>query len=251
MAIDNRTFKTGRKSHFRVVFLFILLFSLAVLSACSSSSDTRTEAKAAAEAGTYNVVAKITTPPDGSEIAFNSAGTTNTTFLVVATGGSGTYSSYTVNVKGPTTSSTSSGTSGTITITFFEPGEHTLTATVADSTGKTGTDSVKVNVVVPSTTLTTLRAYIVSPIITTYDVNTTIGFKGNAENGSGTYSSYAFTVTGPADTVPTSRADTTFTSGVTNTESIQFVQAGTYVVTFTVKDDLGAQATDTITITIE
>jgi len=247
MAIKIQNMKNRISGPLCIFSGLLLVLAFFTLSACSSSSDTRTQAKAASEAGTYNVVAKITTPLDGSTIAFDTASATNTTFLVVGTGGSGTYSSYTVNVKGPTTESTSSGTSGTITITFFEVGEHTLTATVTDNTGKTGTDSIKVNVVQQTASnISDLSANIVSPIITTYDVNTAVAFTGNAKDGSATYSSYAWTVTGPAATQP----DKVFGTAAT-TATFTFVAVGEYVVKLTVQDDLGAQASETMTITIK
>lgn len=215
----------------------LLLFSVAALFACSSSSDTRTQAKAA-QSGTYQVVATITAPPDGATIVLEQDGTTDVTVSVSAQGGSGTYG-YTWQLQGPTVSSTATGQAPAISL--FETGTHTFTATVIDSGGLRAVDRITVNVV-DQQRVAFFQSYITAPSTTTLKKNTTYTFQVNELGGSGTIASRFWTTSGPGFSQPD--------NSTAQAPTFLFTETGTYTVTVKSTDTQGHTATATKTYTV-
>jgi hypothetical protein len=167
----------------------ILAMSLAVIYSCSNSSDTRTQAQAAANADNEFVVrALILSPQNGDTIAWfldatTGEFTTPATFSASATGGtSGTYT-FTWVVEGPNTSVLSSGE--TPDIVLAEDGILKITLTVVDSNGLSDSTSVSVSSEVGG--ITTFRLRITQPIATTYSLGETVRTTVEPSGGSGNY----------------------------------------------------------------
>ena len=243
MTTAPRNRNKGRNPRLYGLTGILLMFSLAIFYACSSSSDTRTKAKESIS-GTYQILAKILSPVDGAIIAFKADGTSDVTYTHTVTGGTEPYG-VTWLVVGPTTRNTASGDSPTIT--FFETGEHTVTLTVSDAKGLTATDRITITI---SRELVTSEALVVR--ITAPSSNQTIGlgdaitYSGSVSGGSGTYS-FNWNIPGGDTTTSTTTSTTTADDDLA---AITYNRVGTYTTTLTVVDSWGNTGSATVTITV-
>jgi outer membrane protein assembly factor BamB len=143
-------------------------------------------------------------------------------FTATATGGSGTYTSYTWYVDSASQGSTASAS---FSYTPSTTGSHSIAVTVTDNTGTTSSQSTPASVTV--NTSPTVSVAPVGPF--TMDVGQSQLFTATPSGGSGTYTSYQWYVNGQ---LAQSGAASTMTWGSPN--------AGTFSITVKVTDSLSA-----------
>jgi len=141
------------------------------------------------------------------------------TFTAVASGGSGTYTSYQWYVDGV------AQIGQTATMFNYSPafaGTYSITAAVTDSSGTTSSQSY-------AATVTVNPIVSVSPSLWTMDLGQSQLFTAVASGGSGTYTSYQWYVNGASQSSATS-----------STFSFAPVSVGNYSITAAVTDSSGA-----------
>ena len=242
MAAQTRKPNVGRNRRFRQSMRVIGIISLMMLLGCGSSSDTQTAVRQAESLG---LLAKITSPTNGSTILFDGSGTNdNVTFTFSVSGGVAPIG-YTWNVAGGGGfQSTASGSvaadqnTGETQIVFSDVGTFQVDLTVRDAVGKTARDSIFITTSYDPNVLV-IVAQITSPGQNiTVNSGDSVTFSGQGLFGSESYS-YGWDFAGGDPR-----------SSNSQTETVTFSEAGTYTVNFTVTDSNGLSSTDSRLITV-
>jgi hypothetical protein len=189
-------------------------------------------------------------PPTGSLQVFvtqpaNAATVSGTNWAVLwVSGASGTANAFTLNVGTQTVGSTTTSSTGPVSIPWntasVADGPQTLSATVQDATGKTGTASIAVTVKNGTTTTVPPLTLAFSSPAAGATVSGTVNVALAAAGGSGTGYTYTLAVDAAAAATVTSPL-------AWNTTTLA---NGSHTLTATVKDSAGRTATATRTVTV-
>ncbi|KXK31410.1 MAG: PKD domain-containing protein [Bacteroidetes bacterium OLB12] len=167
---------------------------------------------------------------------------TNSTNLIGSgSDADGSVASYAwTQVSGPSTATFTNATNPTVTVSNLLQGSYVFRLTVTDDDGATGTATATVTVVNPATNKAPFANAGPDRTIT-LPVNSVV-LTGTANDLDGTIASYSWSkLSGPTATL---------TNQNTNVVTISDMIAGTYLIRLTVTDNLGATATDNVSITV-
>jgi len=167
---------------------------------------------------------------------------TNSTNLIGSgSDADGSVASYAwTQVSGPSTATLTNATNPTVTVSNLLQGSYVFRLTVTDDDGATGTATATVTVVNPATNKAPFANAGPDRTIT-LPVNSVV-LTGTANDLDGTIDSYSWSkLSGPTATL---------TNQNTNVVTISDMIAGTYLIRLTVTDNLGATATDNVSITV-
>ncbi|HNU40957.1 MAG TPA: tandem-95 repeat protein, partial [Cyclobacteriaceae bacterium] len=167
---------------------------------------------------------------------------TNSTNLIGSgSDADGSVASYAwTQVSGPSTATFTNATNPTVTVSNLLQGSYVFRLTVTDDDGATGTATATVTVVNPATNKAPFANAGPDRTIT-LPVNSVV-LTGTANDLDGTIDSYSWSkLSGPTATL---------TNQNTNVVTISDMIAGTYLIRLTVTDNLGATATDNVSITV-
>jgi hypothetical protein len=194
----------------------------------------------------------VTVPPNQAPVA--NAGTDKAITLPVntvtlngsGTDADGTITTYTwTKVSGPAGGNIQTPAANNTNVTGLNAGTYVFRLTVTDNDGATGTDNVTVVVsasLAPSPSNQAPVANAGNNIIITLPVNTA-SLAGSGTDADGSIATYSWTkVSGPTGG--------NIQSANTASTNITSLIAGTYVYRLTVTDNVGAQSTDDVQITV-
>ncbi|MCE7862665.1 MAG: tandem-95 repeat protein [Bacteroidetes bacterium CHB5] len=167
--------------------------------------------------------------------------TSSTNLIGSGSDADGSVASYAwTQVSGPSTATLTNATNPTVTVSNLLQGSYVFRLTVTDDDGATGTATATVTVVNPATNKAPFANAGPDRTIT-LPVNSVV-LTGTANDLDGTIDSYSWSkLSGPTATL---------TNQNTNVVTISDMIAGTYLIRLTVTDNLGATATDNVSITV-